>query len=125
MELKESVKKTVAFDFDGVISKYEGFISSEDVKPPIDDVVGAIKILKDKGFKILVHSTRGDEFLKKYCEDFSIPFDYINKRFDKYGQNEGKPIAFVYVDDRAICYKGQKAEELVEQIEKFKAYWEK
>ena len=60
-----------------------------------------------------------------YCEKFSIPFDYINRRPDKEGDNPGKPIAFVYVDDRAICYKGESAEDLVNEIENFKAYWEK
>jgi histidinol phosphatase-like enzyme len=104
MEVPKKDFRTIAFDFDGVIASYDGFVSSEDVKQPISQVVEAIKILREKGFKILIHSTRGDDFLKKYCEDFSIPFDYINKRLDKKGKNEGKPIAFVYVDDRAVCY---------------------
>ena len=66
-----------------------------------------------------------DEFIKKYCEQFSIPVDYINRRPDKEGENAGKPIAFVYVDDRAICYKGESAEMLVSEILNFKPYWQK
>ncbi|MFA6095157.1 MAG: hypothetical protein WC757_04740 [Candidatus Paceibacterota bacterium] len=117
--------RTVAFDFDGVIAKYEGFVGGDDVQEPNGEVVEAIKLLRQKGFKILIHSTRGDNFLEKYCEQFLIPFDYINQRPDKQGENPGKPIAYVYVDDRAICYKGEKADDLVTQIENFKAYWEK
>jgi hypothetical protein len=41
------------------------------------------------------------------------------------GDNPGKPIAYVYVDDRAVCYKGQTTEELVKEIIEFKAHWEK
>ena len=116
--------KTIAFDFDGVIATYSGFKGTDDIQEPIAETVKAIRILKEKGFKILIHSTRGTEFLKKYCEQFEIPFDYINRRPDKEGENPGKPIAYVYVDDRSICFKGQRAEDLVEEIDTFKAYWE-
>ncbi len=75
--------KTIAFDFDGVIAKYEGFVSKEDEKEPVFEVVEAIKKLKEKGFKILIHSTRGDDFLKMYCEKYFIPYDFINRRTDK------------------------------------------
>lgn len=117
--------KVVAFDFDGVIASYTGFIHHHDIQDPIPGVVETIKILKKKGYEIMIHSTRGDAFLKKYCEKFSIPFDYINHRLDIYGENPGKPIAFVYVDDRNICYKGQSTDELVNEIENFKPYWRK
>jgi len=122
---KTSKVRTIAFDFDGVIAKYEGFISKDDVQSPLSEVVKAIKQLKGVGHNILIYSTRGDEYLKNYCEKFSVPYTWINRRPDKQGDNPGKPIAWVYVDDRAICYKGQKAEELVDEISKFQAYWEK
>ncbi len=115
----------IAFDFDGVIAHYTGFIAKDDVQEPNIEVVKAMHLLKERGCKILIHSTRGDDFLKKYCERFSIPADYINHRPDKQGDNPGKPIAFVYVDDRAICYRGENAETLVSEIENFKTYWKK
>jgi len=123
MEIKKP--RIIAFDFDGVIASYSGFVAKDDVKEPIGEVIKAITVLKEKGYEILLHSTRGDEFLKKYCEQFSIPVDYINRQPHREGENPGKPIAFVYVDDRAICYKGQSAEELVSEIVNFKAYWQK
>lgn len=116
--------KTIAFDFDGVIATYTGFKGKDFAEEPIAETVQAIRMLKEKGFNILLHSTRGDEFLKNYCDQYQIPYDYINRRPDKEGGNPGKPIAYVYVDDRAICFTGQKAEELVDQISNFKAYWE-
>lgn len=115
----------ISFDFDGVIAHFNGFVAKDHEGEPNMEVVKAIRILKDNNCKILIHSTRGDEFLKNYCEKFSIPFDYINRRPDKEGDNPGKPIAFVYVDDRSICYRGESAEELVSEIASFKAHWEK
>ncbi len=115
----------IAFDFDGVIASYNGFVAKDDIQEPNPEVLKAITLLKERGCKILLHSTRGDAFLKMYCERFSIPVDYINRRPDKEGDNPGKPIAFVYVDDRAICYKGESAETLVSEILNFKPHWQK
>lgn len=117
--------RVIAFDFDGVIASYHGFVAVDDVQEPNQTVVKAIKTLRDNGYKILIHSTRGDEFLKKYCDRFSIAVDYINRRPDFEGKNPWKPIASVYVDDRALCYKGQTAEELVSEIINFAPYWQK
>ena len=100
------------------------FFLDSSAEEPISETVKAIKILKEKGFTILIHSTRGDEFLKKYCEKYDIPYDHINHRPDKFGDNPGKPIAFVYVDDRSLRFTGQKAEVLVEEIVNFKPYWQ-
>jgi len=115
--------RIIAFDFDGTIAQYTGFVSHDDIKEPIPEVVEAIRALKEKGYRILIHSTRGDEFLKKYCEKFSIPFDFINHNPEMQGENPGKPIAYVYVDDSVIRYNGQSTEELVSEIEDFKAHW--
>lgn len=113
----------IAFDFDGVIAQYHGFVAKDDIQEPSVEVVRAIKLLKEKGCKILIHSTRDDAFLKMYCEKFAISIDYINRRPDLESENPGKPIAFVYVDDRAICYKGEDAETLVSEILNFKPHW--
>ncbi len=117
--------RIIAFDFDGVLATYNGFVAKDDIKEPNPEVVKAILSLKEKGFEILIHSTRGDEFIKMYCERFSIPADHINRQPHREGENPGKPIAFVYVDDRAICYKGEDAETLVSEILNFEPYWKK
>ena len=117
--------KIIAFDFDGVVAQYNGFVSHDDVQEPIAETIKAMNLLKEKGFRILIFSTRGTEFLNKYCERFSIPADFINDNPEMRGENPGKPVAWLYVDDRAIRYIGQTAETLVSEIEQFKAYWKR
>lgn len=117
--------RTYAFDFDGVIAKYEGFVSVDHTGEPIHEVVEAIRKLKKNGHNILIHSTRSDELLKDYCLRHDIPFDYINHNPNYKLKNPGKPVAYVYVDDRAVRYKGQSSDELVDELESFKAYWQK
>jgi len=118
--------KTLAFDFDGVIAEYDGNFKGEGhAGKPLIEVVKAISILKEQGYKILIHSTRSSEVLKKYCEEYKIPADYYNNNPEDKTGNPGKPLASLYIDDRALLYKGQKAEELVKEILDFKVYYKK
>ena len=124
MEEKKK-SRSYAFDFDGVIAQYGGYKGPLESGEPIETVVNAMRMLRSEGHKIIIHSTRGEEMLKTYCEKYDIPFDYINRNPELEGENKGKPIAFVYIDDRTVCYKGQSTEQLVEEIKNFKTYWEK
>lgn len=112
----------IAFDFDGVIATTNGFNGHDDVQKPNVEVISVMRALREKGCKVLIHSTRGDAFLHMYCEKFAIPYDYINRRPDIAGENPGKPIAWVYIDDRALNYHGQDSETLLEEIRNFKPY---
>ena len=125
MENENIKPRAIAFDFSGVITKYKGFIEKDYQYEPNMEVVQAIRALKEKGYKILIHSTEGEDYLKKYCESYAIPYDWINRRTDKESDNPDKPMVSVYVDDRAICYKGQETAELLEEIIHFQPYWKK
>ncbi|MFA6254352.1 MAG: hypothetical protein WC640_03875 [Candidatus Paceibacterota bacterium] len=123
----EEVKKvhSYAFDFDGVIAQYDGFKGHDHFGEPNEPVVETIRQLKGQGHRIIIYSTRSSESLQKYCEEHRIPVDYYNENPTKVGQNPHKPIAYVYIDDRTVCYRGQSTEQLIDEISKFKAYWEK
>jgi hydroxymethylpyrimidine pyrophosphatase-like HAD family hydrolase len=117
-------KRNVAFDFDGVIAKYDGFKGADVVGEPRKEVVEAIRQLKRDGHTIIIYSTRSNELLKNYCDKHNIPVDYINENPNFDTGNKGKPAAGVYVEDRAVLYKGQDTEDLIQEILNFKAYWE-
>ena len=116
---------TYAFDFDGVIAQYDGFKGANHAEKPIKEVVKAIRILKKQGHKILIYSTRGNRFLKKYCQDYNIPIDYFNINPEQGGENKNKPVAYAYIDDRAVNYHAQSAEKLVKELNNFEVYWKK
>lgn len=122
--MKEKKKKrTFAFDFDGVLAKYDGiFRGAEHLGEPHKEVVVAIIKLKKSGHKILVYSTRSSKILKDYCKKHAIPVDYFNKNPNYKTGNPGKPVASVYVDDRALCYTGQSSEKLIKELENFKPH---
>ena len=98
---------TIAVDFDGVISDYDGWKGPSNVGPPRLDVIEVLKVLRSEGWKIVVYSCRASEEIRPYLEKNAIPFDEINQNSSS-PTGGSKPVATVYWDDRACCYSAQR-----------------
>lgn len=116
------MKKTVVFDFDGVIHSYTSGWKGEDVipDPPVEGIADNINAIREAGYEVAVVSTRcatpkGMEAVIKYLADNEIAVDKVCKE---------KPPAIVYIDDRAICFDGR-SDELLEKIKNFKPWYQK
>lgn len=114
-------RKTVVFDFDGVIHSYTSGWKGEDVIPdaPVPKIKEAIYQIRKAGYEVVVVSTRcatnkGFVAVDKYLFENGIVVDRICRE---------KPPAVVYIDDRAICFDG-KSDELLEKIENFKTWYQ-
>jgi len=128
MEKHEKRGRTFAFDFAGVISLYRGGFTSEAAcgdDEPNPEVVGAIRKLHSAGHKIIIHSTLHTDIIRDYCERHDIPYTYINENPEFSPGNPGKPVATVYIDDRAFNYSGQTTDELVAALESFQPFYKK
>jgi len=110
---------TIAVDFDGVIHAYSrGWQGGELYDPPVEGTREALLNLREKGWKIYIFSTRTnkiyhknddppqEERMKAYLNRHQIPFDKI--------WTFGKPMADVYLDDRAVTFRGNWQESLKE-----------
>jgi hypothetical protein len=116
------MKKTVVFDFDGVIHSYTSGWKGEDVipDPPVTGIKDSIQQIRNAGYEVVVVSTRcatnrGINAVNKYLLENGIMVDKICRE---------KPPAIVYIDDRAICFDG-KSDKLLEKIEQFKPWYQK
>ena len=102
------MKKTIAIDFDGIISKYDGFKGLTVYGKPIMENVDYIKELYMNGYNLVLFTTRLNPelnnsrdnkisyySLKHYLEDINI-----NKCFTFL--TGCKPLADLYLDDRAV-----------------------
>lgn len=96
-------EKTICVDMDGVIAKYDGWKGKTHFGEPEDGAKESLEELKEKGWTIIIYTTRGDnKLISKYLEENEIPFDFINKNPDQPKGSSHKPISDVYLDDRAI-----------------------
>lgn len=113
-------KKTIVFDFDGVIHQYskgwQGLTNIYD--EPVDGIKEVIQQLM-KEYEVIVVSTRCTEIeglraVREWLQKYNIQVTAIKKE---------KPPAFCYIDDRAICFEGNTTD-LLERIRNFKTYQE-
>lgn len=108
-------KKTVVFDFDGVVHKYsKGWCNGVIYDSPNENVREAIKQLRLDNYKVVIVSTRcsdshGTQAIKDWLIKNNIEVDDVCMH---------KPPAIAYIDDRAIKY-DPLCTNLVEQIESF------
>ena len=113
-------KKTVVFDFDGVIHSYQHPYTTEwDIPdPPVPGIADVIDNL-NKDFKVIVCSTRC-----RTSAGRSAVADWLFKNgIAVYGVEAEKPPAVCYVDDRAIRFDGT-TDCLEEKIRYFKSWVE-
>ena len=118
-------KKTVVFDFDGVIHSYiSGWKGKTEIPdPPVPGIEKTLKQFHDAGYEVVIVSTRckNDRQYKGYLaimmwlEKYNL-VNYID------GVVAEKPPAVCYIDDRAICFDGH-PETLFEQVEHFKPWY--
>jgi len=113
------MKKTIVFDFDGVIHSYtSGWQGVEVIPDPVvPGIQSAIHSLQQEGYEVIVVSTRcakpeGIVAVKKYLVENGIVVDDVMTE---------KPPAICYVDDRAICFDGH-PETLFEKVQNFKPW---
>ena len=117
-------KKTIVFDFDGVIhSGYRGY-GDGSIYGEIDfDLLDYIKELM-KNYYIVISSNRPAEQIVKYMNDlnYGIEFKVFNKDMDEnmywndsdaIGVTNQKAVGWLYVDDRGFRYKN------LEDLKKF------
>jgi adenylylsulfate kinase len=113
-------QQTIAVDFDGVIADYDGWDGTGALGLPRPDVVEALKILRNEGWKIVVYSCRSSAEITPYLMENSIPFDEINQN-SSCSTGGVKPVATVYWDDRACQYSGDARKDL-EMIRNFRTW---
>ncbi len=116
----------ICIDVDGTIAEYTVWKGWQHIGKPIVDKNGIsakdfLIALKEEGWIIIIHSTRGAEQLADYMVKNELPYDYINVNPEVVCNNIGKPIANIYLDDRGMTFTGDYALAL-EMIKNFKPW---
>lgn len=107
-------KKRILIDLDGVLNKYNGNYDDNNI-PDIRD--GAIEFLQNlsENAELYLFTTRNILLSEKWL---------IENKIDKYFKDitNVKIPAFLYIDDRCICFRGN-YKNILSEIEKFQVYW--
>ena len=110
--------RTLALDFDGVMNTYNGWKGADELFQPHPEIRLFLRWCRDNGWRVKIHTSR--------------PADKVNERLKKYGLDglieqvcNEKPLALVYIDDRAIRFAG-KFEPIVAALEsmEIRTHWE-
>lgn len=113
-------EKIVCMDVDGVLHSYTTPYKNPTTipDPPVKGAKEFCQQLLDKGYQVYVLSSRcsytgGLEAVTEWLKKWGIPYTRVVRT---------KPPAYVSVDDRAICFKGEFSTDLMKQIDEFKTY---
>jgi len=102
--------KIIAVDFDGVISKYDTFKGIGVFGKPVEGVQWALRMFREMGAIVTVYSCRRESSLiQEYMDEHKIPWDFINHSplNHKLKLNPKKLGADIYIDDRAVQFRGE------------------
>lgn len=113
------MKKSIVFDFDGVIASYNGWKGFDVLGEPNPTVIEAMRKLKIMGYHIVIFTTRpATQTLVDWLTKHDVPYDDINRNSRNPVMTSCKPIYHAFIDDRAINYHGQDEMNLLADIEK-------
>jgi hypothetical protein len=103
-------------DLNGVLDAYTGWQGPEHFDPPRPGARDFLEGLRQRGYRVVIFTTRYDRDVWCWVKAHALD-DLVDDVTDR------KPAAHVFVDDRAVCFRGDFAATLRE-IDAFSAHWE-
>ena len=99
-------KKTICFDFDGVCATYDTWKGVDVFGDAIPETANLVRQLKLAGYRCILWTTRKmTPTLLEWLAHHNFNFDSINACDHNPPDTSNKPIAEIYVDDRAFRFK--------------------
>ena len=103
-------------DLNGVLDSYSGWKHADHWDPPRPGAAEFLQDLQGSGFEIVVFTTRHRVGVRRWLREHGL-LPFVGAITDR------KPPAHVFVDDRAVCFRGDFAATL-DAVRNFAAHWE-
>src|SRR3954471_6188707 len=106
----------VFVDLNGALERYPDGSHKTHGDPPRPGAEECLRQLNERGYRVVVFTTRWADDARAWLAEHGLD-RWVSEVTDK------KPAAHVFVDDRAVCFRGD-YEETLEEIFRFRAHWE-
>ena len=107
--------RIVCVDFNGVLDAYQGWRGAHHFDGPRPGAREFLEGLSSRGYCVVVFTTRYAPDVWRWLDVHGLA-DLVVDVTDR------KPPAHVFVDDRAVCFRGD-FESTLREIEQFAAHW--
>ncbi len=112
----EDSRPTVCVDLDGVLNTYDEWRGPEFFHPPRDGAREFLCALRERGYRVVVFTVRWHEWVRQWLETNALS-EFVDEVTDR------KPPAVAYIDDRAVCFRGD-FQDTLEHLKAFRPFWE-
>jgi hypothetical protein len=107
---------TVCVDLDGVLNTFDEWRGPEFFHPPREGAREFLAALKEQGFRVVVLTCRWHEWVTAWLREYGLA-EFVDEVTDR------KPPAHAYVDDRAVCFRGN-FQQTLQSIRDFRPFWQ-
>jgi hypothetical protein len=112
----EEYRPTVCVDLDGVLNTYNEWRGPEFFHPPRPGATEFLQALKEAGYRVVVLTVRWHEWVRTWLDKHGMG-EFVDEVTDR------KPPAVAYVDDRAVCFRGD-FDQTLNAVLQFRPFWE-
>jgi hypothetical protein len=116
LNLDNPDRPLVCVDLNGVLDAYTGWRHPDHWDPPRPGARAFLESLRAGGFDVVIFTTRHPAGVRRWLREHGL-LDLVG------AVTRRKPPAHVFVDDRAVCFRGD-FDETLRQVAAFKAHWE-
>lgn len=107
--------RIVCVDLNGVLDAYQGWRGPQHFDEPRPGAHAFLEALRSRGYTVVVFTTRHAPDVWQWLRTHGLS-DLVEDVTDR------KPAAHVFVDDRAVCFRGD-FDSTLNEIESFAAHW--
>jgi phosphoglycolate phosphatase-like HAD superfamily hydrolase len=116
MTAADAERPIACVDVNGVLDSYTGWKGAAHFDPPRPGARTFLEALNGRGFRIAVFTTRYAADVWQWLRQCGLD-DLVSDVTDR------KPPAHVFIDDRAVCFRGD-FDDTLRMIDAFAAHWE-
>ncbi len=113
----DDLRPIACVDLNGVLDSYSGWKGADHFDPPRAGAREFLEALGSRGYRVVIFTTRWPDDVWRWLQMHRLE-SLVAEVTDR------KPAAHVFVDDRAVCFRGD-FDATLREIDAFEAHWER